>query len=56
MTILAEIFCHALITVVAVVSLVLRLEHRLTKIETDIVWMKQRIDRLNSACDETEQP
>lgn len=32
---------HAAITLIAVVGLCLRLEHRLTKIETDLTWLKQ---------------
>jgi len=32
---------HAAITVVALVGLAMRVEHRLTKIETDVAWLKK---------------
>lgn len=35
---------HVCITVVAVVGLALRIEHRLTKIETDMSWIKTTIN------------
>lgn len=35
-----QIAGHLAITLVAVVSLAVRIEHRLTKIETDISWLK----------------
>jgi len=31
------------ITLVAVVGMALRIEHRLTKIETDVTWLKARM-------------
>lgn len=37
-----QIASHVVITLVAVVSLALRVEHRLTKIETDMSWLKDR--------------
>lgn len=33
---------HACITLVALIGLALRIEHRLTKIETDVSWLKAR--------------
>lgn len=41
---LLQIFSHAVITLIAVVALALRLEHRLTKIETDVTWLKTRLN------------
>ena len=38
---LLQIAGHIAITVIAVVGLALRLEHRLTKIETDVTWLKR---------------
>lgn len=35
-----QIAGHIVITVIAVAALALRIEHRLTKIETDISWLK----------------
>lgn len=40
---------HIGITLVAVIGLALRIEHRLTKIETDIGWLKE-----NNGCQEKE--
>ena len=37
---LLQIAGHVCITIIAVVGLALRIEHRLTKIETDISWLK----------------
>lgn len=42
MIVLWQIAGHVCITVVAVVGLALRIEHRLTKIETDVSWLKDR--------------
>ncbi|MFZ2149257.1 MAG: hypothetical protein WAV28_18760 [Sedimentisphaerales bacterium] len=39
-----EIISHVGITLAAVVTLALRLEHRLTKIETDVSWLKTRMN------------
>jgi len=41
------IVSNAAITVLAVVALALRLEHRLTRIETDISWMKKKLNNPN---------
>lgn len=38
---LIQIISHVCITLTAVVALALRLEHRLTKIETDVTWLKK---------------
>ena len=49
---------HIIVTVVAVGALAVKVEHRLTKIETEITWIKQRLDKLcNPGIDtqETEQ-
>lgn len=37
---IVQIVSHVAITVIAVAALALRLEHRLTKIETDVSWLK----------------
>ena len=37
-----QIAGHVVITIVAVVGLALRIEHRLTRIETDVSWLKER--------------
>jgi len=36
----AQIAGHIVITLVALFSLAVRIEHRLTKIETDVAWLK----------------
>jgi len=38
----AQIAGHIVITLVALFGLALRIEHRLTKIETDVTWLKDR--------------
>lgn len=38
--VLLQIVSHVGITLVAVIGLALRIEHRLTKIETEITWIK----------------
>ena len=38
---------HVAVTVIAVFGVCIKLEHRLTKIETDLTWLKQ-----NSNCGE----
>lgn len=43
-----QIASHVGITLVAVVALAVRIEHRLTKIETDITWLKN-----NNRCGES---
>lgn len=40
MMVLWQIGSHVVITLIAVVALALRIEHRLTKIETDVTWLK----------------
>lgn len=40
------IISHVAITLAAVVSLALRVEHRLTKIETDVTWLKRNVDNM----------
>lgn len=42
MVYILQIASHIGITVIAVVGLALRIEHRLTKIETDVAWLKAR--------------
>lgn len=39
-----QIASHVAITLIAVVTLALRIEHRLTKIETDVSWLKINTD------------
>lgn len=34
---------HGFVTIIALVGLAIRLEHRLTKIEIDVSWIKQRV-------------
>jgi hypothetical protein len=47
-----QIVSHVAITLVAVVSLALRIEHRLTKIETDVTWLKKNVNNnCNGDCD-----
>ena len=36
--------CHLVITLGAVFAIAIRNEHRLTKIETDVSWLKDRLD------------
>lgn len=40
MTVVWQIGAHILVTLVAVVGVAVRMEHRLTKIETDVSWLK----------------
>ena len=42
MVFMLQVVSHVAITLVAVVGLALRIEHRLTKIETDVSWLKDR--------------
>lgn len=44
MAVFFQIASHVVITLVAVVGLALRIEHRLTKIETDVAWLKGRMN------------
>jgi len=44
-TMLLQLASHVAITIVAVVGLALRIEHRLTKIETDVTWLTRNIER-----------
>lgn len=41
-----EIISHVCITLAALVVSAVRLEHRLTKIETDVTWLKMNITPL----------
>lgn len=41
--VLWQIAAHVAITLIAVVTLALRIEHRITKIETDVSWIKQKV-------------
>lgn len=43
---------HAFITILAVAGLALRIEHRLTKIETDVSWL---IKNNSSGCEGKDQ-
>lgn len=38
-----QIISHVCITVLALVALALRTEHRLTRIETDVTWLKRKM-------------
>ena len=44
MAVFFQIASHVVITIVAVVGLALRIEHRLTKIEMDVTWLKGRMN------------
>ena len=44
MIIAIQIGCQAVVTIGAVLLLALRLEHRLTKIETNIYWLMEKFD------------
>lgn len=44
MIIAIQIACQAVVTIGAVLLLALRLEHRLTKIETNIYWLMEKLD------------
>lgn len=48
MLVVLQIVSHVVITLFAVVALVIRIEHRLTKIETDVVWL---IKNNSSGCE-----
>lgn len=43
---LIEIISHIIVTVLAVGALAIKVEHRLTQIETDITWIKSKLDNL----------
>lgn len=36
--------CHGTVTLIALFGLAIRLEHRLTKIETNVEWLKAKSD------------
>jgi hypothetical protein len=44
MVVVLQTVGHVVITLAALFGLALRIEHRLTKIETDVSWLKQNID------------
>lgn len=37
------IACHGTVTIIGLFGVWIKLEHRLTKIETDVSWIKQRV-------------
>lgn len=41
-----QLASHVCITLAAVVAVAIRLEHRLTRIETDVSWLKKNITPL----------
>jgi len=41
----AQIAGHIFITLIALFGFAVRIEHRLTKIETDVTWLKQNNNR-----------
>lgn len=43
---------HGIVTIFALVGFAMRLEHRLTKIETDLSWLKENNSR---GCDEENE-
>lgn len=50
-----QIIGHVGITIVAVVGLAFRIEHRLTKIETDVSWLKKSwITKAKGECENGE--
>lgn len=40
------IILHIIVTVLAVGALAVKVEHRLTQIETDIGWIKEKLDKV----------
>lgn len=42
MMIWIQVASHVTVTIIAVAALALRIEHRITKIETDVSWLKDR--------------
>ena len=51
------LIAHVIVTLLAVGALAVKLEHRLTEIETDIKWIKQRLDKhckSDVTCNQTE--
>lgn len=51
-----QVASHVVITIIAVVGLALRQEHRLTKIETDVTWIKATLGKQNENIGGTENP
>lgn len=49
-----QLASHAAITLIAVVTLALRIEHRITKVETDVTWIKLNINKHCNGDDEDE--
>lgn len=54
-----QIGLHTMVTLLALFAIGLRLEHRLTKIETDLNWLKSKrelgcLD--NRGCDDSHDP
>lgn len=47
-----QVGSHVIITIVAVVALALRVEHRMTKIETDVGWL---IKNNGAGCERKDQ-
>ena len=50
-----QIISHICITLAAVVGLALRVEHRLTKIETDVAWLKKNMGPFCKGDSDNEQ-
>lgn len=49
-----QIVSHVVITLIAVAALAIRIEHRLTKIETDVAWLTRNINA--GGCDDSPDP
>ena len=51
MLVVLQIVSHMVITLIAVAALAVRIEHRLTKIETDVTWLTKNINA--GGCDDS---
>jgi len=49
-----QIVSHVVITLIAVAALAVRIEHRLTKIETDVTWLTRNINA--GGCEDSLDP
>jgi len=54
MLVVLQIVSHMVITLIAVAALAIRIEHRLTKIETDVTWLTRNIN--SGGCDDSPDP
>lgn len=49
-TVWIQIGLHTMVTLLALFAIGLRLEHRLTKIETDVSWLKDKMNGGGHGC------